>query len=1180
MERTDRGRGKKSRSPLRRISSPPTVFSQIYEPQFGTAPGGGEGGAGTQLEVLRGQMWPGPEPQQQQQTQHTRLKKKLEDLKKRHVQDKEEWMREKESLLREVADIQGGENRRILLDLKTVLEEVQAEVKREEEKRSELQLQYTRDRCAWELEKAELQCRITQLEARECAELVSGGVQLAAGPGSVVLRSNREQHGETSTLRREREEQRRLLADTHSTAMDLRCRLEHNERDWSREKAELLERFDVERREWESQLKDMQKKIEALYCEVRAKREGNGLDTGRQEQHDVVHRLSIRSTSTGSSKLSDNSHSEPLSTSSQSEPGRHPPSTGFGHNNNICSGDGRDSFLAASLCDFNVGGQFTQSDHLQAELVEELRGPWKQDSHTDGKKAVDISELEAIFHGAPECAVVQQTVSEGNEKNVHNDTQGSLLWEEFSYGSAKKKNTTALNAALKEIARVSEELCSYQDEIRKKSGDKRNRSESLCLLEEREMLGHDKTRLELDEAPCNLSQIYDDLCALERENWITFSPDNTWRANRRPDDTWRISTTDPDSYRDTQTSPGVLSEMDTAAPPIPPRTSSWNLSTPTHPDTELHIPESPMTTVRKCHSPCVLVDRKCSSPSIVRKFEAMLQENEGKVLRDGTVTTCAVPANSNCNMGCCHNRWSCDTSKFNSTKLSAYENVQKSFSEANILSAGKNLHLDNSPSVGNLQDPELQTPPIVKDVPVDLLLSSLEIPPASPNLQGSKRNIMLEQKTAEFNRTLFQAEMGRGVEEQDNFTVTDACSVGCQPTLSATCASDEVLLPKESKFQPHCSDVTASVMGIHPEVTLSLSTLDSPIQNPGIQLRQSRCGTVVQKVRMKQDLPSGLSPEQSQAGLRETSSITSQSPAHHSEVKHKVPTASSPSRKTQHRAATEAPFSELVLPANTQSGQNVEGSSFKNENPHGAKLQPASVGASLPQPSAENKERQMTQPGHQTQPKHVSVPSSLSDSSRPGPRMMNDHPWKPLTLAAYPRPEGSRSNYGAVERILKNYESAARAQQNQSQQSEKTSSPNLSVKQEEDATELDMLDMHPLPSPPTLRHTQPSHTSQTHTTYAQLSSHSVMGMTEIQLTVQKKEESCFSSSSLQKNFSRPARPANRRLPSRWASRSPTSSSSTSSSPSTTPVVPPSFSLQKHTSSFTYSHAFHVETVII
>lgn len=59
--------------------------------------------------------------------------------------------------------VQAGENRRILLDLKTVLEEVQVEVKREEEKRSDLQLQYNRDRCAWELERAELKCCIAQV---------------------------------------------------------------------------------------------------------------------------------------------------------------------------------------------------------------------------------------------------------------------------------------------------------------------------------------------------------------------------------------------------------------------------------------------------------------------------------------------------------------------------------------------------------------------------------------------------------------------------------------------------------------------------------------------------------------------------------------------------------------------------------------------------------------------------------------------------------------------------------------------------------------------------------------------------------------------------------------------------------------------------------------------------------
>ncbi|XP_029307104.1 uncharacterized protein LOC115021095 isoform X2 [Cottoperca gobio] len=1089
MDRADRGKGK-SRSPSRRISSPPTVFSHIYNSQFGAS---GEGGEGTQLEFLRGQMWPGPEAQQQQQqTQHTRLKKKFEDLKKRHIQDKEEWMREKESLLREVADIQGGENRRILLDLKTVLEEVQTEVKREEEKRSELQLQYTRDRCAWELEKAELKSRIAQLEARECAGFVSGGVQSAAGPGSVASRSAREQHDETSTLRREREEQRRLLADTHSTAMDLRCRLEHNERDWLREKAELLERFDLERREWECQLKDMQRKIEALYCDVGTKREEIGLDSGRQHNDDVLHRLSIRSTSAGSSLLSDN---EPLSSSSQSEPIRHQPLPGFGGNRNFSDCVGRDGhhstcFQADSMYEYDVGGQFTQIDHSQPEPVDELRGTWQQDSVTDGNEAVDIMKLDALFHGAPGCAMPQKNVSNGNESNVPVSPEESLLWAELSYGSEKKKNTTALNAALKEIARVSEELCSYQDEIRKKSGDKRNRSESLSPTEESDMLiGHDKTRLEADKSPCDLSQIYDDFRTLERENWITSSPDNTWRADRGPSKSWRSNSANPDIYRETQTSPGVLSEIDAEAPPIPPRISSWNMSSPTHPDTELYIPESPMATVRKCHSPCVLVDKKCSSPSIVRKFEAMLQENEGKVLIDGVVASCSVPTNSGCNMGCCHNRWSCDASKFTSSKLSTYGTVQKSFSEVNILTARKDY------CHGNHNSPDLQMPPIVKDLPLDLLLSSLEIQPAGPNLQGSRRNILLEQKTAEFNRTLFQAEMGRGVKEQDSLTVTDAGSVGPQAVFLPTGASDEILRPRQTTCQPHCTDFTTGVMGVHPEV--SPSTSNSTIQNPKVQPRRMRCGPEAQEI------PSDLSSEQLQIGLREAATTTSQSSALHSEVMHKVQTASSPSRKTQRRAATEALFSE---PSNTQPGQNGDASSSKNENPHGAKSQSARDGVSLHQPSVENRQRRVTQPGHQAQLSHATALPSQLDSSRPGPRMMNEHPWKALTLAAYPRPEGSRSNYGAVERILKNYESAARAKQNQSQTNEMALNPNDGVRQEENVTELDMLDMNPLHLPPTLRHTQTSHTSQTHTTHSQLSSHSAMCVKEVHLKVQAQED--------------------------------------------------------------------------
>lgn len=54
--------------------------------------------------------------------------------------------------------------------------------------------------------------------------------------------------------------------------------------------------------------------------------------------------------------------------------------------------------------------------------------------------------------------------------------------------------------------------------------------------------------------------------------------------------------------------------------------------------------DSPPVPARHAHyndSPrCPLVDRRCGSPSVLRKFSAMLEENEGKTLiEDGIVTT-------------------------------------------------------------------------------------------------------------------------------------------------------------------------------------------------------------------------------------------------------------------------------------------------------------------------------------------------------------------------------------------------------------------------------------------------------------------------------------------------------------------------------------------------------------
>lgn len=57
---------------------------------------------------------------------------------------------------------------------------------------------------------------------------------------------------------------RAVFAVAQTLAMDLREQLEKTERNWNKEKMELLERFDNERKEWECQWKVMQKKIEEV----------------------------------------------------------------------------------------------------------------------------------------------------------------------------------------------------------------------------------------------------------------------------------------------------------------------------------------------------------------------------------------------------------------------------------------------------------------------------------------------------------------------------------------------------------------------------------------------------------------------------------------------------------------------------------------------------------------------------------------------------------------------------------------------------------------------------------------------------------------------------------------------------------------------------------------------------
>ncbi|XP_037315059.2 microtubule cross-linking factor 1 isoform X2 [Pungitius pungitius] len=162
---------------------------------------------------------------------------------------------------------QFGENRHVLQALRTLLEEFQVELREEAARRSQLQQSYANDKAAWEVKWAEMKGQFAQLE-EEAQGRVRGEAQ--GGEGDPAQEPQ-------WALELEREEHRRLLADSHSASLDLRWKLQHGEKRWSRERGELLGCFDRERQEWEAGTRELQRKMEKMQRELNSRR-GEGAD--------------------------------------------------------------------------------------------------------------------------------------------------------------------------------------------------------------------------------------------------------------------------------------------------------------------------------------------------------------------------------------------------------------------------------------------------------------------------------------------------------------------------------------------------------------------------------------------------------------------------------------------------------------------------------------------------------------------------------------------------------------------------------------------------------------------------------------------------------------------------------------------------------------------------------------
>ncbi|XP_019653470.2 microtubule cross-linking factor 1 isoform X9 [Ailuropoda melanoleuca] len=153
-----------------------------------------------------------------------------------------------------------AENQQLFGALKSLLEDLRTELREDEHARRRLRQQYASDKAAWDVEWAALKCRLEQLE--EKTENLGESGSSADSKGA---------------FKKERETHQKLLADSHGLVMDLRWQIHHSEKNWNREKVELLDRLDRDRQEWEQQKKELLWRIEQLQKENSPRRSGSFL---------------------------------------------------------------------------------------------------------------------------------------------------------------------------------------------------------------------------------------------------------------------------------------------------------------------------------------------------------------------------------------------------------------------------------------------------------------------------------------------------------------------------------------------------------------------------------------------------------------------------------------------------------------------------------------------------------------------------------------------------------------------------------------------------------------------------------------------------------------------------------------------------------------------------------------
>ncbi|KAF6364616.1 hypothetical protein mRhiFer1_007294 [Rhinolophus ferrumequinum] len=453
--------------------------------------------------------------------------------------------------------------------------------------------------------------------------------------------------------------------------MDLHKQWENTETNWHKEKMELLDQFDNERKEWESQWKIMQKKIEELCREVKLRRKINMNE--RTKVIDLDREKAIQD------KMVDS-----------------PP-----------------DYPDSGQCDFT---RMDYRDGLEKESKTEQSLLSERNQMCKEQKATKKSKVEFM-----------DPLATDNQK------EGEAWPDLRTSGEESKGCSGALNTALEELAKVSEELCSFQEEIRKRSNHRRMKSDSF-----------------LQEMPNVINKPHGDPVINNGQCILPICLEKEKQKNKK-----NLSCTD--MLQSSITKKCGIDTIDlqrNETPPVPPpRSTSRNFPSSFSEQAYESLKERLDHNSQVAHEG---QDERNYSPHFLMRHDEMptLCLNEGKTLKDGVMFSSLAPeakignkppCNENVGLGI----WSCDTvigGKNSPSTLwfqKTCSTLNKSKHETTILDHPAKSH------------PDLH---ISNDCSSSVTQSSSPPRSFSCGFECTTRNEKLAAKTDEFNRTVFRTD--------------------------------------------------------------------------------------------------------------------------------------------------------------------------------------------------------------------------------------------------------------------------------------------------------------------------------------------------------------------------------------------------------------------------------------